>query len=68
MSKPNPSTKRKKLTPKQRVMRKYPKADCWKARDTGRWIVTKGAPLHQRLGVAVCARVAWKLADMRIHL
>lgn len=59
---------KKKLTPKQRVLKKYPEAVC--LRDgRGRWDVwhridSAGWPL----GTARAASNAWKLAAMRIAL
>ena len=59
---------RRKLTPKQRVLRKYRNAVCLRA--VNGWNVwhridTTGAPI----GIsAKSAAVAWKIADMRIHL
>jgi hypothetical protein len=64
---------RRKLTPKQRVLRKYPNA--WSFHWKGAWTVYDGTshdtpPFagQEILGEAVSANIAWKLADMRIHL
>ena len=65
---------KKKLTPKQLVLRKFPNA--WTSRDTkGHWAVFDGTcsaeppfPGQEILGHAVSVTVAWKLAAMRIAL
>ena len=65
---------RKRLTPKQRVLRKY--QDAWAHRDVkGHWAVFDGTchdtpPFkgQEILGHAISATVAWKLAAMRIAL
>lgn len=66
--------RRRSLTPKQRVLRKFPNA--WATRDTkGHWAVFDGTssteppfPGQEILGHAVSAVSAWKLAAMRIAL
>lgn len=54
---------RRKLTPKQRVLRKYPNA-CATRDVKGHWAVYN----QEILGHAISAVIAWKLADMRISL
>lgn len=67
--------RRKRLTPKQRVLRKFPNAWAHYYAAKNFWAVFDGTSNNtppfkgqEILGDARSAKVAWKLADMRIHL
>lgn len=62
--------RRARPTPKQRVLRKYPEAVCLRAARGG-WEVWHRIDTAMDLSIgygAKSAAVAWKIADMRIHL
>lgn len=44
---------------KEWVRRTYPTAGCWRARDTGRYLVTEGVSPYRRLGIGCNAKTAW---------
>ena len=62
-----------RLTPKQRVLRKFPNA--WSHKSKGAWAVFDGTSSteppfkgQEILGHAISSKVAWDLAAMRIAL
>ena len=61
---PSGHTPRKRLTPKQRVLKKYPEAVCLRAGNG--WSVWHRIDAHYPIGSSArSATVAWQLADMK---